>query len=266
MPELRWEGTVFDDPMGGKIVLWPYLPCVRMPAKMRPREWDGLALLCSGDEIQSLREEEEQDKASPGIHVESASASGTTLGMLVKDLEELEIDGPSIPDPERIRLLRHAENSRGGMPIYSIEPDMEDEDWADLQSKWADEQVKLRNLIATIGRSRRWVKSRKSAISMVNRSKWASPDLGAAATVCYAWWSEEGMALTEDLSRIRTRRISSRLRGALADMRDFKWQENNSTDSDDGPILLTPVQQAYLPSLQNSLFACEDVEKVVREG
>ena len=74
------------------------------------------------------------------------------------------------------------------------------------------------------------------------------------------------MALTEDLSRIRTRRISSRLRGALADMRDFKWQENNSTDSDDGPILLTPVQQAYLPSLQNSLFACEDVEKVVREG
>ena len=186
--------------------------------------------------------------------------------MLVKDLQELEIDGPSIPDPERIRLLRHAENSRGGMPIYSIEPDMEDKDWADLQSKWADEQVKLRNLIATIGRSRRWVKSRKSAISMVNRSKWASPDLGAAATVCYAWWSEEGMALTEDLSRIRTSRISSRLRGALADMREFKWQENNSTDSDDGPILLTPVQQAYLPSLQNSLFACEDVEKVVREG
>ena len=178
MPELRWEMTVFDDPLGGKIVLWPYLPCVRMPAKMRPREWDGLALLCSEDEVQSLREEEDQDKTSPGIHVESASASGTTLGMLVKDLQELDIDGPSIPDPERIRLLRHAENSRGGMPIYPIEPDIEDEDWADLQSKWADEQVKLRNLIATIGRSRRWAKTRKGAISMVNRSKWATPDLG----------------------------------------------------------------------------------------
>ena len=198
--------------------------------------------------------------------MESASASGTTLGMLVKDLQELEIDGPSIPDPERIRLLRHAENSRGGMPIYPIEPDMEDEDWADLQSKWADEQVKLRNLIATIGRSRRWAKTRKGAISMVNRSKWETPDLGAAATVCYAWWSEEGMALTEELSRIRTRRISSRLRGALADMRDLSGKEPNWWDSDSGPILLTPVQQAYLPSLQNSLFACEDVEKVVREG
>jgi len=266
VPELRWEMAVFEDPLGGKILLWPYLPCVRMPAKMRPREWDGLALLCSEDEIQSLREEEGQDKASPGLHVESASASGTTLGMLVKDLQELEIDGPSIPDPEKIRLLRHAENSRGGMPIYPIEPDMQDDDWADLQSKWADEQVKLRNLIATIGRSRRWAKSRKSAISMVDRSKWVTPDLGAAATVCYAWWSEERMALTEELSKIRTRRISSRLRGALADMRNFRGQETNWRNSDDGPILLTPVQQAYLPSLQNSLFACGDVEKVVREG
>ena len=74
------------------------------------------------------------------------------------------------------------------------------------------------------------------------------------------------MALTEELSRIRTRRISSRLRGALADMRDLSGKEPNWWDSDSGPILLTPVQQAYLPSLQNSLFACEDVEKVVREG
>ncbi len=74
------------------------------------------------------------------------------------------------------------------------------------------------------------------------------------------------MALTEELSRIRTSRISSRLRGALADMRDFNGQEPNWWDSDGGPILLTPVQQAYLPSLQNSLFACGDVEKVVREG
>ena len=49
MPELRWESSVFDDPNGGSVLLWPYLPCVRMPAKMRPRVWDGLALLSSAD-------------------------------------------------------------------------------------------------------------------------------------------------------------------------------------------------------------------------
>ena len=67
-------------------------------------------------------------------------------------------------------------------------------------------------------------------------------------------------------STSKNERISSRLRGALADMRNFRGQETNWRNSDDGPILLTPVQQAYLPSLQNSLFACGDVEMVVREG
>ena len=158
VPELRWESSVFHDPNGGSVLLWPYLPCIRMPAKMRPRVWDGLALLSSADELISLKEEEEQDKSSPGIHMESALASGTTLGMLVRDLSELDVEGPSIPDPERIRLLRHAENSRGGMPIYAIEPGIDDTKWADWQSRWADEQVRFRNLLATIGRSRRWSK------------------------------------------------------------------------------------------------------------
>jgi len=262
-PELRWESSVFRDPDGGVILLWPYLPCVRMPTKMRPRVWDGLALLCSADEMDSLREEEEQDKASPGVHVESASASGTTLGMLVKDLEELDLDGPSIPDPERIRLLRHAENSRGGMPIYAIEPGIGDDAWVDWQSRWADEQVRLRNLLATISRPMRWSRSRRRAIPMVARSKLATPDLGAAATVCAAWWSEECMALTHELSFERDMRLSSRLRGALADLRG---QTNPPSDSDEGPTLLVPVQQAHLPILENSLFACDSVEVVRREG
>ncbi len=257
VPKLRWEPSVFDDSSGGSIVLWPYLPCVRMPSEMRPREWDGLALISSADELVSLREEEEQDKGSPGVHVESASASGTTLGMLVRDLHELDVDGPSIPDPERIRLLRHAENARGGMPIYPIEPGIDDEDWADWQSRWADEQVRFRNLVATIGRSRRWAKARKIAIPLVSRSKWASPDLGAAAAVCAAWWLEERIALTEELTDERDMRIASRLRGALSDLRE-------STINADA-ILLTPVHQAYLPSLENSLIACESVEKVGRE-
>ena len=262
VPELRWETSVFHDPNGGSVLLWPYLPCVRMPTKMRPRGWDGLALLSSADELVSLREEEEQDKSSPGIHMESASASGTTLGMLVRDLSELDLDGPSIPDPERIRLLRHAENSRGGMPIYAIEPGIDDTEWADWQSRWADEQVRFRNLLATLGRTRRWTKTRREAIEKVAHSKLANPDLGAASTVCAAWWSEESMCLTEDLRTERNSRFASRIRGALSNLRE---REDGIWQNEVGPTLLVPVQQADMPSLENSLIDCEHVETLERE-
>jgi len=261
VPELRWEPFIFEDPLGGKIVLWPYLPCIRVPSKMRPREWDGLALISSQDEISSSREEERQEIESPGVHVDSAAVSGTTLGMLVRNLSELDIEGPFIPDPEKIRLLRHAENSRGGMPIYAIEPGIDDPEWADWQSRWADEQVRFRNLLATLGRPRRWSRVRKGAIGKVAHSKLASPDLGAASTVCAAWWAEESMCLTTELTFERDSRFSSRIRGALSDLRDSggDWDEG-------GPTLLVPVQQAHVPSLENSLIACESVESLEMEG
>ena len=260
VPELRWEPFIFEDPLGGKIVLWPYLPCIRVPSKMRPREWDGLALISSQDEISSLREEERQEIESPGVHVDSAAVSGTSLGMLVRNLSELDIEGPFIPDPEKIRLLRHAENSRGGMPIYAIEPEIDDPEWADWQSRWADEQVRFRNLLATLGRPRRWSRVRKGAIGKVAHSKLASPDLGAASTVCAAWWTEESMCLTTGLIFERDSRFSSRIRGALSNLRDSggDWDEG-------GPTLLVPVQQAHVPSLENSLIACESVESLEME-
>ncbi len=261
VPELNWETSVFRDSQGGLVLLWPYLPCIRMPQMMRPRVWDGLALLSSSDELVSLREEEDQDKVSPGIHIDSAAVSGTTLGMLVRDLSELDLEGPSIPDPEKIRLLRHAENSRGGMPIYSIEPGIEDNEWVDWQSRWADEQVRFRNLLATIGRNKRWSQVRKRAVIKVAYSKLASPDLGAASTVCAAWWHEESFCLTDELIHERDSRFSKRIRGALSNLR-----ENTPGDwGDDGPTLLVPVQQAHVPSLVNSLIACESVERMERE-
>ena len=134
--------------------------CGRMRARLRPRGVDGVARVANDQELVALRREGEKETDSPVVHVESAAASGTTLGMLVKDLHELNVEGPYIPDPERIRLLRHAENARGGMPIYPIDPGIGDEDWADWHSRWADEQVRFRNLISTIVSSRRWAKAR----------------------------------------------------------------------------------------------------------
>lgn len=113
VPLLRWDPAILEDPDGGRIVLWPHLPCVRMPNSLRYRDsWDGLALLFSLSDLSAWRHDEEQDKQSPGVHIEAAIASGTVLGRLMKDLQEYEVDGPKIPDPEQTRLLLHADNAR----------------------------------------------------------------------------------------------------------------------------------------------------------
>ena len=137
--ELGWLPVIIEDPDGGRIVLYPHLPCVRMPSELRTREhWDGLALIASAEEVRGWPAEEKEDQASPGVHVAAAMASGTILGRLLDDLTIYEVDGPSIPDPEPMRLLHHAGNARGGMPIYALEPSMDDEGWVEWRTHPAD--------------------------------------------------------------------------------------------------------------------------------
>jgi len=262
VPELTWDPAIFYDPDGGTVVLWPYLPCVRMPNKLRPRNWDGLALLSSLDEIEIMREEDTQDKQSPGVHVESANYSGTSLGMLVRDLGDLEIEGPLIPDPELIRLIRHAENARDGMPIYPIIPSLDDEIWADWLSRSADEQVTLRNLLATLRRSKRWNRARNAAITKVQINPEVDASLGAASTICVAWWLEERVGLSKKLIDERTTRICTRIRGALSHLRTILPNGSNS----DGPSLMVPVQQAQVPSLLSELQSIVGVEHIAPEN
>jgi len=262
IPELRWESLIFDDPDGGKILLWPYLPCVRMPKRLRPRNWDGVALIMSSDDIISMRDDQKQDALSQGIHVKSASSSGTSLGMLVNDLQSLDVNGPSIPDPEPMRLLLHSDNSRGGMPIYAIIPNIDDDDWVDWLSRCADQQVRLRNLLAIIGRSRRWSKSRNQAIKMLKHSNEVEPDLGAAATVCAAWWFEERLGLSKEILNEQDSRLSSRLRGALSNLRNSEMIGKEPQDV----VLLAPIHQAHLPYIKESLRSCNEVEEVRGES
>ena len=85
--------------------------------------------------------------------------------------------------------------------------------------------------------------------------------MGAAAAVCAAGWAEEFISLTPELSRERDERYASRIRGAISNLRE-------SADGDwgvGGPSLLIPVQQCYLPSLEDSLIACGSVEMLERE-
>ncbi len=250
---------ILEDPDGGRIVLWPHLPCVRMPSELRTREhWDGLALLASPEEVEGWPAEEKEDQASPGIHVAAAMASGTVLGRLLDDLTIYEVDGPSIPDPEPMRLLHHARNARGGMPVYALEPSMEDEAWVDWMTRAADEQVSMSSLLSTITVGRRWKKLRAAAISRVGAAKGVDSELGAAAASSAAWWTEENRGLSEVLHGERSERLVARIRGALADLREGRVDDSGAR----GPSLLVSVHQPRLHSLVEAFEGWPDAESV----
>tara|TARA_Y100001970_G_scaffold142544_1_gene175333 strand:- start:1953 stop:2750 length:798 start_codon:yes stop_codon:yes gene_type:complete len=257
--DLVWEVAIFDDPDGGRIVVWPHLPCVRMSNELRTREhWDGLGLIASEEDIAIWPEEEKQERESPGVHVSAAHASGTVLGRLMDDLITLEIEGPSIPDPEPLRLLHHAKNARGGMPIFPIEPSMEDDDWIDWLTRAADAQVTMGSLLSRITVSRRWKKRRKLATPRVAKNRGVSIDMGAASVSSAAWWEEECSGLTDALIEERALRMASRIRGALSSMRESRVDDS----SIGGPSLLVPVHQPRMSTLVDAIMAWPDAESI----
>tara|TARA_X000001036_G_scaffold81738_1_gene73566 strand:+ start:2708 stop:3571 length:864 start_codon:yes stop_codon:yes gene_type:complete len=244
--ELGWLPVIIEDPDGGRIVLYPHLPCVRMPSELRTREhWDGLALIASAEEVRGWPAEEKEDQDSPGVHVAAAMASGTILGRLLDDLTIYEVDGPSIPDPEPMRLLHHAENARGGMPIYALEPSMDDEGWIEWMTRAADEQVSMSSLLSSITVGRRWKKLRAAAVRRVSVAKGVDSELGAAAASSAAWWTEENKGLSEELRKERSSRLVARMRGSLANLREGRVDDSESR----GPSLMVPVHQPRLHSL-----------------
>ena len=257
--ELGWLPVIIEDPDGGRIVLYPHLPCVRMPSELRTREhWDGLALIASAEEVRGWPAEEKEDQDSPGVHVAAAMASGTILGRLLDDLTIYEVDGPSIPDPEPMRLLHHAENARGGMPIYALEPSMDDEGWIEWMTHAADEQVSMSSLLSSITVGRRWKKLRAAAVRRVSVAKGVDSELGAAAASSAAWWTEENKGLSEELRKERSSRLVARMRGSLANLREGRVDDSESR----GPSLMVPVHQPRLHSLVEAFEGWPDAEPV----
>ena len=260
VPELRWRESILEDPEGGVIVLWPHLPCVRMPSGLRSRRvWDGVAFLLSHNDLSSMREEEKQDRSSPGVHKDAAIASGTTLGRLVRELEALDVEGPRIPDPEQIRLLLHAENSRGGLPVFPIEPDLDDIEWSEWLERSAQKQVNVATLLSTLTLGRRWSRTASSAVSRIVPDAEVGVELGAASAACAAWWSEEEGVLGEELYSERDLRFASRIRGALADLRNSRIDDEKAQE----PTLMVPVHQARLPSLESALSVWPAAESII---
>ena len=260
VPSLKWEPLIYEDPEGGKIVIWPHLPCIVMPNSLRYKKWDGLALLHSREDVAILKEEEKDEIKSPGINVQAVLSSGGTMGLLLRDIQSLDINGPSIPDPEPTRLLRHAENT-GGKPVYTIIPEITDKKWEEWYSKCADNQVRMINLLKTINKTRRYSRNRIKASKMVVKSEKINSELGAAAAVCASWWIEEQRVLTSDLIKERDERFAARIKGALCDLRNRRLDESDSSDV----VLLVPVHQAYLGQIYDSINKCQKIEKIERE-
>lgn len=258
---LIWREVVIQDPDGGSIILWPHLPCILMPKKVRSRKvWDGLALLMSHNDVLAMKDDDNNERMSPGANVEAAISSGTQFGRLMKDLKELNVDGPHIPDPEPMRLFTHAENARGGLPIYLIEPEIDDERWTDWLSRSADMQVRIVSLISRLTIRRRWKKDSNDAITRIQRDKDVDTELGTASATCYSWNAEEERVIGLDLGSERDLRFASRVRGALADLRD------SSVDDDviSQPSLMVPVHQARLATLEAAISTWPEPETLRR--
>ena len=257
--QLVWREVVIEDPDGGEIVLWPHLPCVLMPKEIRSRKiWDGLALLLSTNDFMSMKDDDDNERVSPGAIVEAAISSGTQFGKLLKDLRELEIDGPHVPDPEPMRLVTHAQNARGGLPIFLIEPDISDEKWVDWLSRSADMQVRISSLMSRLTSNRRWKRDSAKAVSRIQHDRVIDTEMGAASATCFSWSEEEERVIGSDLSEERDIRFASRIRGALADLR------NSSVDVDGTaqPLLMVPVHQARLSSIEESILAWPEPETI----
>ena len=67
--------------------------------------------------------------------------------------------------------------------------------------------------------------------------------------------------MTAELISERNSRFASRLRGALAELRNSRVDDAKAPDS----TLLVPVHQAWLPSLEAAVTAWPDPEPVSRE-
>lgn len=257
--KLIWREVVIEDPDGGKIILWPHLPCTLMPNQIRSRKiWDGLALILSTNDFLSMMDDDTNERKSPGVNVEAAISSGTQFGKLLKCLRELDIDGPHIPDPEPMRLVTHAKNARGGLPIYLIEPDISEEKWVDWLSRSADMQVRVSSLVSRLTSNRRWKKDTAKAVSKIQYDRLIDTEMGVASANCFSWNSEEERVIGRILSEERDLRFASRIRGALADLRDNRVDVDESSQ----PHLMVPVHQARLPSIEESILAWPEPEAI----
>ena len=264
---LSWSPIDWDDPSGGTIRLWPFLPNVVLTDSLRRTagDWDGLAFLLPDDEPEIWTDQFDQEKSSPGINRDSISSSGGTLARMMIGMSAIEaIQSCRFPDPEPRRLLMAAESQSGtgSRPVFFVEP--EDEEWTEWVEDCADEMVRLRNLARSIFSGRVWKKYLRAAIQNATpptggRDEAKADGLAQASALAAAWWYRSESVLSEELCSRRDARLASRLRGALSTLSE------GQIDDEEAPVLLVPVMQAWMPSIHSALLTTPLPEHVEEE-
>ena len=213
-----WSTASWEDPDGGTILLHGTFPTVVLPRSLwpNPKAWDGLALLDDAGAPEAWLQEEEDERASPGVNLEAARFG---IGHEAHLLDALtSIDGPltgRFPDPEPLRLFREAQ--RSDRSVYFLEPNLDDEAWSDHLSLEAKERTDWRRLIRRVRSRRAWRKALSDAASGVT----SGPEDGMAEVMVStrAWWQVWDADLTVTTRLSRDRRFAARARGALAEVR-----------------------------------------------
>ena len=248
---LEWEDFLWEDPDGGIVQIHGVLPTVVYPNTLRPRNtWTGLALMVSEEEIELWEHEEELEKESPGINFVGATSQGGDFSRLLGGLSLLEnIQTCKFPDPEPRRLQKYA--FRGEKPIFFIEPPLSDEDWCNWLEMHASELTRPLKMISTLWSRRKFKKNLSKMMKIAKVKSGESSEFAVASAISAAWWVGIEDNISLELKTRRDKRYASRIRGALAEMR------NSGIDN---PSLLLVTSLPQRKSLLNALEKIPIVE------
>ena len=119
-------------------------------------------------------------------------------------------------------------------------------------------QVKVSSLLSRLTSSRRWKKDSEKAVSKIQHDRVIDTEMGAASATCFSWNAEEERVIGSNLSKERDMRFASRIRGALADLRDSRVDVGESSQT----LLMVPVHQARLSSIEESILAWPEPEPI----
>jgi len=249
-----WDDLVWDDPLGGRIILHGTLPTVVFPQSMRPRmSWDGLAITDTPDVVDLWEQEEKDERESQGANLAYSLISGGFFSRYLEGLVTLDdILVGRFPDPEPRRLQRNA--VAHDRPVYFVEPLADDEHWGDYLSREAKAVSHWRKLLGMIRSKKRWNASVKQHLfNVVKPPKGHSPNYATASVLAAAWWDCTAWLSTPQLCQERDARLAARLRGALQALR--KHHGDNAT-------LLVVCYMPHRPALLQQLNLQPEVEEI----
>ncbi len=255
---LDWSCVDWNDPEGGVVQFLPFAPLVNYSEFHS--DWHGLALMFSSEDPLLWIEQHEEEKKSPNVVRDAMIAQMGHSGKMVKEMALLERESIGcFPDPVPYSVFNHAKEKQ--RPIWYLEPDMDDEEWVEVVLKGVDLRTNFRNLLRSIGSTKKMMRIAKSIAS---ENKPSTDDSGhhIAASLSAAWWLVESSHLTEDLQEEINRRIASRIRGSLSSLR---VSLNGQIDDEESVVLLVPVPQVRLLGVLKSLNNLPDAEEMKQE-